>query len=94
MASRTPERMMKGTLVPAGPSAPGGDGSGRSLRMIQRDIELSRSEVAAAFGDLDAAAKELVTVDHWKGVAKMAFARKPVAFLAVAFGIGFIAGRR
>lgn len=93
MASRTPERVKGaavGTLVPTGTE----DGPGRSLRMIQRDIEMSRNEIAAAFGELEAAAKELVTVEHWKGVAKTAFARKPVAFLAVAFGIGFIAGRR
>lgn len=88
MASRTPERM-KGTLVPAGTEE-----TGRSLRAIQRDIEMSRNEVAAAFNELEAAAKELVTVDHWKNVVRVAYMRKPMAFLAVAFGVGFVAGRK
>lgn len=93
MASRTPERL-KGTLVVPARTEENIVGKGRSLRAIQRDIELSRNEVAAAFNDLEAAAKELVTVDHWKGVVRMAYVRRPMAFLAVAFGVGFIAGRR
>jgi hypothetical protein len=64
------------------------------LIAIQRDIQSTRDEIAAAMVDLENAAKSLVTADHWKRAAHRSFAQRPGVWLAAAFGLGFWLGSR
>lgn len=64
------------------------------LIAIQRDLEASRAEIAAAMADLERAAKSVVTTDHWKRVAERSYERRPALWLAAAFGLGYWIGSK
>lgn len=64
------------------------------LVVLQRDIEMTRQEIAAAVEDLEVAAKRLTSKDHWKGVAFDTYRARPWAFLALSAGLGFYLGTK
>ena len=70
------------------------EGNSTELVVLQRDIEMTRQEIAAAVMDLEVAAKRLASSDHWKGVAKTTYQQRPWVFLALAAGLGFYVGAR
>ena len=70
------------------------EGTSTELVVLQRDIEMTRQEVAAAVMDLEVAAKRLASSEHWKGVAFDTYRQRPYVFLALAAGLGFYLGTK
>ena len=70
------------------------EGTSTELIVLQRDIEMTRHEIAAAVEDLEIAARRLASSRHWKGVARRTYQERPWVFLAAAAACGFLLGRR
>lgn len=70
------------------------EGTSTELVVLQRDIEMTRQEIAAAVEDLEVAAKRLASSDHWKAVAHQTYRDRPTLFLGLAAGLGFYLGTK
>ncbi len=64
------------------------------LIAIQRDIETTRTEIASAVADLEAAAKNLVTGAQVRRAAARVYARRPELWLGAAFLLGWWVGAK
>ena len=70
------------------------EGTSTELVVLQRDIEMTRQEIAAAVEDLEVAAKRLASKEHWKGVGHDVYRARPWVFLGISAALGFYLGTK
>ncbi len=70
------------------------EGTSTELVVLQRDIEMTRQEIAAAVEDLEIAASRLTSREHWQGVGMNIYRHRPWIFLGASAALGYWLGTK